>query len=82
MTYTFCCKIQEIEGRYVLTFPDIGCGATDGVTVEEALLNAVDCLVAILESIISGDGVIPYPSFISEHPITVALDIDDIIRNH
>ncbi len=44
-TYDYPARIERDEdGRYVITFPDFGWGATDGATQEEALTEARDLL--------------------------------------
>ena len=35
---------RDADGRFVVTFPDFGWGATDGATREEALVEARDLL--------------------------------------
>lgn len=64
--------VRADDGRYVLTFPDFGWGATDGATEQEALGNAEDCLDAILTGYIHDDDEIPEPTAASagEHIIT------------
>ena len=44
-TYNYPAEVERDEdGRYVVTFPDFGWGATDGATRDEALLEAKDLL--------------------------------------
>ncbi len=44
-TYTYPAYIErDCDGRYVVTFPDFGWGATDGATRQEALAEAADLL--------------------------------------
>ena len=44
-THTYPAEIERDEdGRFVVTFPDFGWGATDGATREEALEEAKDLL--------------------------------------
>jgi antitoxin HicB len=50
------------DGRYVVTFPDFGWGATDGATMEEAIFEAEDCLAEIIASTISDGEDLPEAS--------------------
>ena len=48
---------QDPQGRYVVTFPDFGWGATDGATRDEALAEAKDLLRELLATTIrDGEG--------------------------
>lgn len=49
-------------GRYVVTFPDFGWGATDGATLEEALIEAQDLLRALIATTIQEGEPLPDPS--------------------
>ena len=63
---------REEDGGYVVTLPDIGYGATQGDTLEEALAQAEDMLEeAVLGMMAHGDEV-PFPSPARGRP-TVAL---------
>jgi antitoxin HicB len=63
---------READGGYVVTLPDIGYGATQGGTLEEALAQAEDMLEeAVLGMMAHGDEV-PLPSPARGRP-TVAL---------
>ena len=63
---------QEEDGGYVVTLPDIGYGATQGDTLEEALAQAEDMLEeAVLGMMAHGDDV-PLPSR-AKGGLTVAL---------
>ena len=47
-TYNYPAEVERDEdGRYVITFPDFGWGATDGATLDEALAEARDLLAGI-----------------------------------
>lgn len=54
--------VKDEDGRYVVTFPDFGWGATDGATLEEALLEAEDCLSEMLATAIKDGLAIPEPT--------------------
>ena len=61
--YNYCAKIEhDEEGRFVVTFPDFGWGATDGATREEALAEAQDLLRELITTTILEGGVLPPPS--------------------
>jgi len=49
-------------GSYLVTFPDFAWGATEGTTVEEALIEAEDALAEILAAHIINGEPIPRPS--------------------
>ena len=53
---------QDDDGRYVVTFPDMPYGATDGTTQTEALLEAVDCLDEVLAGLMEDGLPLPHPS--------------------
>lgn len=44
-----------------VTFPGLPWGVTSGATVDEALVNAEDCLVVIVTSLINDGEVVPEP---------------------
>lgn len=53
---------QDEDGRFVVTFPDFGWGATDGATREEALEEAQDALEEIIATYLASGDVLPKPS--------------------
>ena len=62
-TYNYPAEIERDEdGRYVVTFPDFGWGATDGASREEALLEAKDLLRELLAATIREGKSLPEPS--------------------
>ncbi|MCY4480599.1 MAG: type II toxin-antitoxin system HicB family antitoxin [Rhodospirillales bacterium] len=62
-TYNYPAEIERDEdGRFVVTFPDFGWGATDGATREEALLEARDLLRELMATTIREGGDLPEPS--------------------
>ena len=62
-THTYPAAIERDEdGRFVVTFPDFGWGATDGATREEALEEAKDLLRALIATTIREGGALPEPS--------------------
>ena len=70
---------RDPDGRYVVTFPDFGWGATDGATQDEALAEAKDLLRELLATTIrEGEG-LPAPSRCGERrplvvpPVQIAL---------
>lgn len=60
------------NGRYVVTFPDFGWGATDGATREEALAEARDLLRELIATTIREGKALPEPSRVAdESPLVV-----------
>jgi predicted RNase H-like HicB family nuclease len=53
---------QEADGGYVVTIPDIGYGATQGDTLEEALRQAEDLLEEAILGMMANDEDVPSPS--------------------
>ena len=53
---------RDGNGRYVVTFPDFGWGATDGATRDEALEEAKDLLRELIAATIRDGGDLPRPS--------------------
>ena len=80
VTYSYPAKLEcDEDGRYVVTFPDFGWGATDGETREIALCEAQDLLRELLATTIREGKSIPTPSRASNHrpvvepPVSIAL---------
>ena len=63
---------QEGDGGYVVTLPDIGYGATQGDTLEEALAQAEDMLEEGVLGMMAHGEEVPLPSAAKGRP-TVAL---------
>ena len=62
-TYNYPAKIErDTDGRYVVTFPDFGWGATDGATRDEALGEARDLLRELIAITIREGAGLPEPS--------------------
>ena len=70
---------RDEDGRYVLSFPDFGWGATDGATREEALAEAKDLLRELIATTIREGNDLPDPSRASKRrplvvpPVQIAL---------
>ena len=60
---------QEADGGYVVTLPDIGYGATQGDTLEEALHQAEDLLEEAILGMMANDEDVPSPSPARGRPI-------------
>jgi antitoxin HicB len=60
---------QEADGGYVVTLPDIGYGATQGDTLEEALRQAEDLLEEAILGMMANDEDVPSPSPARGRPI-------------
>ena len=62
-THAYPAKIERDEnGRYVVTFPDFGWGATDGATRDEALAEARDLLRELIATTMRESKALPEPS--------------------
>ena len=62
-THAYPAKIERDEnGRYVVTFPDFGWGATDGATRDEALAEAGDLLRELIATTMREGAGLPEPS--------------------
>src|SRR5215469_15055442 len=60
---------QEADGGYVVTLPDIGYGATQGDTREEALHQAEDLLEEAILGVMANDEDVPLPSPARGRPV-------------
>jgi antitoxin HicB len=60
---------QEADGGYVVTLPDIGHGATQGDTLEEALHQAEDPLEEAILGVMANDEDVPLPSPARGRPV-------------
>jgi len=59
-TYNYPAEIEPDEdGRFVVTFPDFGWGATDGATRDEALAEAKDLLRELIAATIRDGEILP-----------------------
>lgn len=67
---------RDSDGRYVVTFPDFGWGATDGATREEALFEAEDCLAEIVASTIDDGEELPEPSELSGDQVMIYAPVE------
>lgn len=72
-TFNYPAKIERDEdGRFVITFPDFGWGATDGATREEALDEAKDLLRELLTTTMRKGRAVPEPSRASKRrPVVI-----------
>jgi len=61
LEYPIALRLQD-DGSYLVSFPDIPEALTDGMTNDEALTEAEDCLIAALGGYISERRDIPKPS--------------------
>ena len=63
MTRSYPAEVErDADGRFVITFPDFGWGATDGATLEEALAEARDLLRELIATTIREGQALPAPS--------------------
>ena len=60
---------QEADGGYVVTLPDIGYGATQGDTLEEALHQAEDLLEEAILGVMANNEDVPLPSAARGRPV-------------
>ena len=79
-TFNYPVEIERDEdGRFVVTFPDFGWGATDGATRDEALDEAKDLLRELIATTIREGQALPEPSRASKRrplvvpPLQIAL---------
>ena len=62
-TFNYPAEIERDEdGRFVVTFPDFGWGATDGTTLDEALDEAKDLLRELITTTMRKGRALPEPS--------------------
>ena len=62
-TYNYPAEVERDEdGRYIVAFPDFGWGATDGVTLDEALAEARDLLRELIAATMREGEELPEPS--------------------
>ena len=79
-TYNYPTKVErDLDGRYIVTFPDFGWGATDGATLDEALAEARDLLREVIAATMREGKDLPEPSRATKRrplvvpPVTIAL---------
>lgn len=67
-----CCFEPDQDGGFVVTFPDLPFGATQGDTIAEALVEAADCLETILAVLVEEGRDVPIPSAVEpgEHLVS------------
>ena len=62
-TFNYPAEVEpDPDGRYVVTFPDFGWGATDGATRDEAVVEAKDLLRELIATTIREGRDLPVPS--------------------
>lgn len=71
--YNYPAEVERDEdGRFIVTFPDFGWGATDGATLDEAMTEARDLLRELIAATIRDGDDLPTPTPTTEHrPIVV-----------
>ena len=62
MTLAYPAELRERPNTVLVSFPDVPEALTEGVTVEDALLEAADCLAAALGGYVRDGRQIPEPS--------------------
>ena len=62
MRLAYPAKLRELPDAVLVSFPDVPEALTEGATVEDALHEATDCLVAALGGYVRGGRSIPEPS--------------------
>ena len=72
---------RDEDGRYVVTFPDFGWGATDGATRDEALAEAKDLLRELIATTIREGGDLPEPSRPNKRQPLVVPPVQMVLRN-
>ena len=53
---------KDVDGRWLIKFPDFGWGATDGATRQEALTEAIDLLDELISCTIHDETTLPVPT--------------------
>ena len=72
-TYAYPADIETDEdGAVIVTFPDFGWGVTDGDTLAEALVQAEDCLGALIATTMWERRELPIPSAAQGRPVVPA----------
>ena len=76
MRYVYPATVEQDEdGQFIVNFRDVPEALTSGETLEEALAEAVDCLVVALDGYVDERGPRPLPrpsrSHPGEHPVSV-----------
>ena len=72
MTRGYPAEIEcDADGRFVVTFPDFGWGATDGATREGALAEARDLLRELIAATIREGEALPASSASKDRPLVV-----------
>ena len=72
--------LQDEDGRYHVTFPDLPEALTDGADVDEAQSEAADCLEEAIAGRINRGDVIPGPSRIKVGMLMVFLNPQFIMK--
>ena len=62
MTLAYPAELRERPNTVLVSFPDVPEALTEGITVEDALLEAADCLAAALGGYVRDGRQIPEPS--------------------
>ena len=79
--YKYSAEIErDGEGRYVVTLPDFGWGATDGATMEEALAEAQDLLRELIATTILEGRALPPPSRQGKDKNRRTVSLDEVIH--
>lgn len=64
---------KDTIGNFLVTFPDIPFAATEGETIEDALIEAQDCLETAIASCIKDRENIPVPSKVKRGEYSIRL---------
>jgi antitoxin HicB len=71
---------DEVDGGFVVTFPDLPEAITQGETISDCLLEAVDCLEESIAARIDDHLDIPNPSSCNEGEYSVSLSLPMIFK--
>jgi antitoxin HicB len=74
-TYPVAMTLDEADGGFVVTFPDLPEAVTQGDTEEEALTAAADCIEEAIAARIDDGLEIPTPSEISGQSVPLPLEM-------
>ena len=81
VTYIYPAELErEEEGRFIVTFPDFGWGATDGETREVALVEAQDLLRELLSATMREGKAIPLPSKAANQTPSVSPPVSIVLK--
>jgi antitoxin HicB len=71
-TYSYPIELtSDVDGGFVITFPDFPEAITQGETIQDCLVEAKDCLEEAVAGRIEDDEAIPQPSKPTKYTVSV-----------